>query len=227
MPEKVKYNLGKMGPICQAAYNDATPANLPEIKRLIENGTPVDERGGDLNFTPLHLACMSERGNAETVEYLLAQGADHLAKDNTNNTPLNIAAGKGDRMIVKQLLAVGCPVDHQNRGGWTPLMLAVKHQHGEAAKMLLDAGANCDLRNMGVCARRGNTALEMMQLHRTMTGNHMAYLDNINILELLRQKTTEPSCVDEYMAKKKAEQEEREAERAKMGLPPVGTPVKA
>ena len=48
---------------------------------------------------------------------------------------------------------------------------------------------------MGICAPKGNTALEIVQCHRTDFGKPVSYMDNINVLELLKKHTTEPSIV--------------------------------
>jgi len=44
----------------------------------------------DNNNTPLHLAVRS--GNTETVKLLVEAGADHLAKNNDNKTPVDLAS---------------------------------------------------------------------------------------------------------------------------------------
>ena len=187
-PEKTETyeRLGKLTPLGFAARN----GNFSQVQKLLDEGQEADQRGGDLNFTVLHLACMIESGNAPMVELLLSKGASVALKDNTGNIPLNIAAEKGDQDIVKMLLEAGSDINNVNRGGWTPINLAVRHKRGHVAKILIEAGADCNIRNNGVCAPRGNTPLEIMKSHRAPTGGPIAYLDNINILALLKARTT-------------------------------------
>ncbi len=68
------------------------------------------------------------------------------------------AAGKGDNAKVAELLAGGANVNAQNDAGGTPLMEAVYNNHTETVKLLLDKGANPDLRK-----KDGATALGFAQ----------------------------------------------------------------
>ena len=52
------------------------------------------------------------------------------------------AIERGDLKKVKELLAAGAPVDERNRGGQTPLMIAVMHNLTPYFKALLMAGAD-------------------------------------------------------------------------------------
>ena len=184
-----------LGPLCKACIDN----EIAKVKEIVEAGTEdINVRGGDLSFTPLMLAAKDKKSDVMITEYLLSKGADVHLTTNHGDNALTMVCNGGSRGICKMLLDAGAEINHKNRGGWTPLLLAVKHQHGECAKLLLDAGADCDMRNNGVCAPRGNTALEIMQLHRTITGGSMAYLDGVDILKILKEKTTEPSCVTAY-----------------------------
>ena len=145
-PEKTdKHFLGKLGPLCNAAYFGETD----EVKALLDKGTDPDERGGDLNFTPLMLASMTKSGNFPIAEMLLQAGASVEAKDNSFNNALAIACSGGDERIVKMLIEGGSDVNNLNRGKWGPLTLAVKHLNGAAAKLVLEAGADAEPAHAG------------------------------------------------------------------------------
>ena len=58
--------------------NAAKNADLPELKRLLDNGADVNARG-DKVAPALHLA--SSNGHLKVVETLLAKGADVNSKD--------------------------------------------------------------------------------------------------------------------------------------------------
>ena len=64
------------------------------------------------------------------------------------------AARRGDTRMLAEFIASGYDLDRADHKGYTALILAAYHGHGEAVTRLLDAGAD-------PCAedRRGNTAL--------------------------------------------------------------------
>ena len=208
-----KHFLGKLGPLCNAAYFGETD----EVKALLDKGTDPDERGGDLNFTPLMLASMTKSGNFPIAEMLLQAGASVEAKDNSFNNALAIACSGGDERIVKMLIEGGSDVNNLNRGKWGPLTLAVKHLNGAAAKLVLEAGADANQRTQGICAPWGLHALDILNDHRTPTGGSVSYLDGIDIRKLLKEKTTVPTArelkvqEDERRAKVAAEKAAAEA----------------
>ncbi len=60
-------------------------------------------------------------GRVDTVEALLAAGADKEAQDKSGNRPLHMAARSGQVNIVKTLLAAGADKEARNRENRTPL----------------------------------------------------------------------------------------------------------
>lgn len=104
-------------------------------------------------------AC-EKRGNFEIMNTLLDAGLDINAKDHKGWTLLHYRVlgmqkwkddEPGDQpylSTVRYLLSVDdIDVNVQNDDGDTPLMLAVKYNKGEAAKMLLEAKADLDIQN--------------------------------------------------------------------------------
>jgi len=75
-------------------------------------------------------------------------------RDENGNTPLLIAAQRGDAQMVKRLLEQGADVDARNDYGTTALMFASDYGHAEIIRLLLDHGASVDLKDA-----RGHTAL--------------------------------------------------------------------
>ena len=126
--------------------------------------------------TPLGQA--ADRGDLAAVKALLAQGADAGAFDESGQTALHWAARGGgpagphrDRPASAERLAViaalldgGANVNAVDRrphyvggsSGWTPLVLALHHQQFGAAALLLERGADPNIRS-----NEGMSAMEM------------------------------------------------------------------
>lgn len=76
------------------------------------------------------------------------------------NTPLILAAVKGDTQTVRSLLRSGSEVDARNKYGMTALMYAAEKNHAGTLDVLLKAGADIDAKN-----NEGSTALIIAVIH--------------------------------------------------------------
>jgi ankyrin repeat protein len=93
--------------------------------------------------TPLMIA--SIEGNLPVAKALV-QG--RKAKiDHIGWTPLHYACAKGQLELAQYLLANGAIVDSMSPGNTTPLMMAVQSGNEQLIKLLLDKGADLQLRN--------------------------------------------------------------------------------
>lgn len=63
------------------------------------------------------------------------------------NTPLHVAATRGDRNAVRLLLEAGADPNAAGERGCTPLHLALEGQHVQVVRMLVAAGGQLDTRN--------------------------------------------------------------------------------
>jgi ankyrin repeat protein len=93
--------------------------------------------------TPLMIA--SIEGNLPVAKALI-QGRKAKV-DHIGWTPLHYACAKGQIEIAQYLLANGAIVDSLSPGNTTPLMMAVQSGNEVLVKLLLDKGADLQLRN--------------------------------------------------------------------------------
>ncbi len=136
-------------PLMQAAMN-----NHPDIvELLVDYGAKVNYRGSLRinNFKILGgsaLMAAVAGGNLESVQQLVAMGADLEAPDDSGKTALCHAAIAGRLAIAHYLIAAGAHLDPRDEFGRTPLMFAVIHFHPQMVKLLIAAGANVHARDI-------------------------------------------------------------------------------
>ena len=81
-------------------------------------------------------------GQLEAVRTLLGQGAKIEARDDSEQTPLYLAACEGHLEVAELLLDSGASVDASNIANYMPLMGASFGGHLAVAKLLVARGAN-------------------------------------------------------------------------------------
>lgn len=82
-----------------------------------------------------------ENNKIDKVSELIESGADINAKDDNCNTPLHIAAWKGNKDIVKLLVNNGADLNARDKLGWMPIFWAIQEDNKDVAKLLLVPGA--------------------------------------------------------------------------------------
>ncbi|KAK3928429.1 Putative ankyrin repeat protein [Frankliniella fusca] len=108
-----------------------------EVVRLL-CGAAVARRHTQYGESLLHVA--ARRNRLAAVRVALGAGADPAHQDLRGNTPLHLAAGRGYKDVVAELLAApGCPVNATNRDGLTPLHVAVESGFVDVVNTLLGA----------------------------------------------------------------------------------------
>ncbi|KPK36438.1 MAG: hypothetical protein AMJ65_16175 [Phycisphaerae bacterium SG8_4] len=139
------------------------------ISNSIEMAKLLIARGGDINskgYPVLNSAIHEKR--RDLCEFLIQRGANVNAEDKWGRVSLHYAIRNEDLDIMNILIANGADVDIKHTGRYTPLQYT--HSGGEtllqyaaiggrteAAKLLLEAGANVDAKNDG-----GQTALHVI-----------------------------------------------------------------
>ncbi|MGA7195404.1 MAG: ankyrin repeat domain-containing protein [Anaerolineales bacterium] len=109
--------------------------HLETAQYLINAGARVNSASKNkMKVTPLHSAAAG--GHTELVKFLLEQGADPNALQESGFTPLHAAAQNGDVESIHQLLLHGADTDVKSAQGKTPLDYATESQKSEAIGLL-------------------------------------------------------------------------------------------
>jgi quinoprotein dehydrogenase-associated probable ABC transporter substrate-binding protein len=117
--------------------SNAIIANDAErIKFLVSKGADVN-KADDQGWTPLQNA--ARQRHDELIKVLIDLGADVNAGD---PTPLAAAAMRDHVPSIKVLLEHGADIEKPGQEGFRPLPLAIAESKYEAAKALMEAGAN-------------------------------------------------------------------------------------
>jgi ankyrin repeat protein len=93
--------------------------------------------------TPLMMASID--GNLPVVKTLVLQNKALI--DHISWTPLHYACAKGHFEVAQFLITNGAIVDSISLGNTTPLMMAVQSGNEQLVKLLLDKGADLQIRN--------------------------------------------------------------------------------
>ena len=136
--------------------NNNTPINLAAlygkmeiIKVLVKEFGSSPHTKGFNGGTLLHNAC--EGGHVDVARKLVTEyGADVNARDNSDNTPLNLAARFSGKMELISMLIkeFGCSPHTKGQLGRTPLHLACAGGHVDVArKLVTDYGADVNARD--------------------------------------------------------------------------------
>lgn len=114
------------------------------VRTLLKQGADVNGAEGD-GMTALHWA--AERGDDELAQLLLQAGASPAAVTRLGRyTPLHLACKNGHALVVRRLLEANADSRATTTTGATPLHFAAAAGSRDAIQLLLDRGADIDVR---------------------------------------------------------------------------------
>ena len=147
----LKLIYGSLGPITDhSTILTAARYGLNDIiPILIARSVDVNYRRDNDEVTALMIASSNSNttSSLETVQLLIANGADVNARDNDEVTALMIASSNSDTTSSLELLiANGADVNARDNDGYTALAMASASSHGtgslETVQLLIDSGAD-------------------------------------------------------------------------------------
>ena len=119
------------------------------IKLLIELGININHRNNS-NLTAIFKVFHNHKkgGKQAILELLIAQGAEINIRDNNNRTFLSYVAGDKNisSSVVELLLSSGLEVDPIDTQGYTPLSYAVNNSNWQVVKILINHGADVNIK---------------------------------------------------------------------------------
>jgi uncharacterized protein len=141
-------------------FAEAAKGQTDELRSLIENDPTLVNAYSPEGFTPLGLAAFF--GHAETVEALLAAGADAnlTSRESMKMPPLGSAMAVQRNDIARTLIEHGANVNGKAVNDLTALHTAAARGNLEAAKLLLDHGAD-----INASSTDGKTPLDYAREH--------------------------------------------------------------
>lgn len=122
-------------------HKEGTMKLIEKSKSLSDGKCPIVLQRGGRGWTTLHYAA---RWNIDTyiIKLLISNGADVNAADESNVTPLHLAADHDRLEALRILLSSGASIDAKDQMGRTALMHAIKGRHVPAAQLLIEMGAS-------------------------------------------------------------------------------------
>lgn len=143
-------------PLCKSQLSDVTNSKINnefvwaaaegkinEVIEMLQNGTDVNSISTS-GETALMLTSIGGSGNPEIIRILLSAGAD------INKSPeiLGLSARHASPETLRLLIDTGIDINKVNNLGVTPLMEAATYGNAEGVRLLLENGADKNLKDI-------------------------------------------------------------------------------
>ena len=134
------------------------------------------------------IAVKDEVEKGAPLNYVLWFDEDERNYKGKHFNALHAAASSGNVDIILYLLEQGIPIDITTKEGWTPLFIAAREGHAEAAKLLIYKQAAINIQT-----DMGATALTMV-----LTQPYPTEKDRLDLLEYMLRRGANPALKDRY-----------------------------
>ena len=163
--------------------NYCRQGNIEEARKLIEGGANVNEKDGEYQYSPLHLAV--REGHLDLTRLLIQSGANLQAKLSYGYSPLHTAAKANQYDCAMALLEAGAQVDAFDDMHDTPMHVAAREGCIDIALLLIDYGADIELKE-----RYGRKPIECFPLpaQQKYVNEYIANTENEEPVELADQR---------------------------------------
>lgn len=156
-PEIMQLLLDKGTDVNAKNRRSATPLHWAvhdegKVQLLLSRGAAINAKQVE-GRTPVYQAALLG-GGYSVLRLLLEKGADPTIATLVGQTPLSVAAIRGDTEAMRLLVEKGANVNAKNGAGETPLMAAATSGNPRAVQLLLEKGADATVRS-----KRSETAL--------------------------------------------------------------------
>lgn len=171
------------------------------LKLLIEYGCNVNELD-KYGRTPAYWAVQED--NLTCLKILYEQGANFSIKGENEETLLYFATGEKNIVIVQYLLNIGMKNDI-NDINFPPLILATNYNDKDMVKLLLDNGANINLKdNFGNTALTNsiyyaNYEITKLLLEYDIRNNKISSLERKNAVLLLKLQSEKITHIEKML----------------------------
>ncbi|GBP41978.1 26S proteasome non-ATPase regulatory subunit 10 [Eumeta japonica] len=121
-------------------YDIAYKGDFNQVKVRVDEDANIIHKPDPNERLLIHWAALG--GNENLVDFLLQSGSPIDPIDDTNATPLILAAAAGKFPVVRILLGKGANVNHKTNRGQSALEYACSKGHKEIAALLIEYEAN-------------------------------------------------------------------------------------